>query len=211
MKFQEFKQKVLGFAIISTSHLNSLGENPQMLRNQLTQWQERGLVIRLRKGLYLLAEHDRRFTPSRIFLANQLYQPSYVSSEYAMGFYDLIPERVADVTSVSPKKTTSFENQFGRFIFQHVKQTCFQGYTILQDENNWTVFIAEPEKALMDYFYLNSSLFGNKIEEVFDSLRLQNLRLLRAKKIKEYASIFCSKKLMSVADACIEYIRKAGK
>jgi len=208
MNFLEFKKKVIGFPVFSTSHLNSLGENRQVLRNQLTKWQKKGLVIKLKKGLYILNEIDRKITPSRTFLANQLYEPSYISTEYALGFYDLIPERVADVTSVSPKKTMMFENKFGRFIYQRVKITCFTGYRILQDENGLNYFIAEPEKALVDFTYLNRSLFGNKDKEIFESLRLQNVESLSVKKIIKYAKTFKNYRFMDIIKLLVKFIKE---
>lgn len=65
---------------------------------QLSNWEKKGLIIRLKRGLYVLNENDRKIEPSRIFLANSLYSPSYVSTAYALGYYDLIPEKVEDGT-----------------------------------------------------------------------------------------------------------------
>jgi predicted transcriptional regulator of viral defense system len=208
MKFFEFKKKIAEFPIFSTSHLNSLGGSQQVLRNQLTKWQKRSLVIKLRKGLYLLGESDRKITPSRLFLANQLCQPSYVSTEYALGFYDIIPERVYDITSVSPKKTATFKNKFGRFVYQHIKTEGFKGYKIVVDENGFNCFIAEPEKALLDYCYLNLPLFKIKPDITFDSLRLQNLKLLKIRKIIAYAEVFGSNRLTEIAQSLIGYIKE---
>ena len=208
MKFHEFKKKIADFPVFSTSHLSSLGGNQQVLRNQLTKWQNRGLVIKLRKGLYVLGELDRKITPSRLFLANQLYQPSYVSTEYALGFYDIIPERVYDITSVSPKKTVTFENEFGRFVYQHIKTEGFKEYKMIADENGFNCFIADPEKALVDYCYLNLPLFKTRPHIIFDSLRLQNLKLLKTKKIMAYAEVFGSNRLTEIAQSLIGYIRE---
>jgi predicted transcriptional regulator of viral defense system len=208
MKFTEFKKKIAHFPIFSTSHLNSLGGNQQVLRNQLTKWQKNGLVIKLRKGLYMLGDLDRMLTPSRLFLANHMYQPSYVSIEYALGIYDIIPERVYDVTSVSPKKTAVFENKFGRFIYQRIKANSFGVYKIIADENGYSCFIAEAEKALMDYCYLNMSLFKTGDTTVFESLRLQNLQSLKTRRIMTCAQMFNSNRLMKITDFLIRYIKE---
>lgn len=65
---------------------------------QLSNWEKKGLIIRLKRGLYVLNENNRKIEPSRIFLANSLYSHSYVSTAYALGYYDLIPEKVEDGT-----------------------------------------------------------------------------------------------------------------
>src|SRR4030067_1266854 len=96
MKYSEFKTKIQNFPIFSSSHLSAFGEGEKLLRNQISSWKKKGLLLELRKGLYVFNESDRNISPSRPFLANQIYSPSYVSTEYALGFYDLIPERVVD-------------------------------------------------------------------------------------------------------------------
>lgn len=211
MKFSEFKKQVITFPVFSTSQLSYLGENEQVLRNQLTEWQAKGLVLKLRKGLYVLDEYDRRITPSLSFLANQLYQPSYVSTEYALMFYDLIPERVYDITSVSTKKTRVFENSFGRFVFQHIKQCGYTGYHVYTDDNDAACFMAEPEKALVDFCYLNRSLFSTSFDDVFDSMRFQNTKMLRMKKITHYAESFKNARIKKVIEAFISYLKTISK
>lgn len=189
MKYIEFKNQIRGFPVFSTNHLTGFGKNVQVLRNQLTGWRRKGLVIRLRKGLYILNEADRRLTPSRMFLANQFYVPSYISAEYALHFYDLIPERVADLTSVAPMKTAAFENPFGRFLYQQIKASAFTGYRLLKDENDFNIHIAEPEKALLDYLYLNHGRLRDAAM-IVESLRLQNLDILDRGKLTAYAALF---------------------
>ena len=209
MNYHEFKRKIAAFPVFSTSHLNSLAGNTQVLKNQLTKWQKRGLVVKLRKGLYMLGESDRKLMPSRLFLANQLYQPSYISVEYALAFYELIPERVYDITSVSTKKTTDFKNVFGNFIYQHIKTSGFNGYQQIIDENGFNCFIAEPEKALIDYCYLNSSLFKTEHALIFDSLRLQNLESLNTKRLTAHVRGFGNRHLTEIARSLVNYIKEA--
>jgi len=58
------------------------------------------------------------------------------------------------------------------------------------------VFIAKPEKALLDYIYLN---MGNlKENTLIDSLRLQNTKQLKKRKIIFFAKQFNSKKLLRI-------------
>lgn len=90
-------------------------------------------------------------TPSREFIANQLVFPSYISLEYALSYHNLIPERVYQVTSITSKKTTEFENAFGVFTYHNLKPGLFFGYRGTEDENGLQVLIAEKEKALLDY------------------------------------------------------------
>ncbi len=208
MKYETFKNRICRFPIITPDHLQNLTSNVQVLRNQLTGWRKKGLVSRLRRGVYLLNKNDRRVNPSKLYLANVLYAPSYVSLEYALFFYHLIPESVADVTSVSAKKTASFSNEFGLFRYQHVKHDLFFGFKKLTDENNYPVLIAEPEKAVVDFFYLNSEIFTKKnMPDIFgESYRFQNLSGLRKKRLWEYASRCGQAKLKEIVKAFVLFI-----
>ncbi len=209
MTYTEFKNTFRNFPIISVSQLVTVGQSIQVLRNQLNRWQTKGLIIKLKEGLYILNEHDRKVHPSRIFLANAMCTPSYVSTEYALGYYDLIPEKVEDVTSVTTKNVKKFSNFFGTFNYQHLKTTLFFGFKEIEDENKLPVFIAEPEKAVLDFIYLNRSEFKNKNKDVFaESYRFQNLNLLKKKKLIEYAQKYNNKRVFNITEKLIEFIKE---
>ncbi|MCC7202350.1 MAG: hypothetical protein IT393_06810 [Nitrospirae bacterium] len=208
MKYSEFKAKIQNFPVFSSSHLPALGGNEKLLRNQISSWKKKGLMLELRKGLYVLNESDRKIALSRPFLANQVYSPSYVSTEYALGFYDLIPERVADVTSVTTRKTASFENPFGLFLYQHVGIPCFGGFIERKDENGLPFMIAAPEKAVIDFLYLNLARFEPGQPEVFEtSFRFQNLDQLDLGYMDTLTPVFHSKKLMRIVAMLVKFIK----
>jgi len=210
MRYLEFKNAFGEFPVISSSQFSGVTENIDALRWNLASWQKKGLVAKLRKGLYILNERDRKINPSRIFLANALYFPSYVSTEYALGYYDLIPERVEDVTSVTAKKTIRFSNAFGTFVFQHVKTALFFGFTKIEDENGFPVLVAQPEKALLDFIYLNLQSFTGEGKDVFDrSYRFQNLGILRKGRLKEFAGRYAIKAVREVAANLLSFINES--
>ncbi len=211
MKFKDFKLKIKDLPIFSSSFSGYLDSNEQAFRNQLSHWKKQGLILELKRGLYVLNEDDRKITPSRVFLANQLYPPSYISTEYALMYYDLIPERVADVTSITTRKTAKFENNFGLFVFQHLPPDCFNGFILRKDENNHTFLIATPEKALVDFIYLNLANFKYDEPEIFEqSYRLQNYESLNSKKMLNFAASFKNKKLLSIVNMFTRLTRKAS-
>ena len=214
MKFTDFKIAVRRFPLFSTSQLGALGDDRRRIfPTQLTQWQKQGLLVRLRRNLYMLNEHDRTVTPSRLFLANQLYSPSYVSLEYALFFYGLIPERVADLTSVTTKKTQNFANALGTFRYQHVKKECFLGFVSQKDESGFPFFIATKEKALLDFLYLNIKSLDLDKEDFFSaSLRLQNLKGLNLRKLTKMAGKFQNKKLKKIVrNLCVFAAKDGGR
>ena len=87
MKYDDFKKKVLNRPIIFSKDIVPVGRSGQVVRNQLERWRKSGRIIRLKRGVFILAADDRKFETSRPYLANQLYGPSYVSLEYALNYY----------------------------------------------------------------------------------------------------------------------------
>ena len=112
---------------------------------------KQGSLIRLRKGLYTFGHAYQKSSIDIISLANLLYTPSYLSFEYALSYYGLIPERVYEVTSASLYTKKVFETPIGRFSYQPIPLEVYAlGVDWLYDEVNGGKLIATPEKALCD-------------------------------------------------------------
>ena len=210
MKFTDFKTKFRDLPFIRTKDICWIAgeqEGKQVLFNQLYRWQQRKLVVKLKKGIYLLGLNERKIYPSRAFLANQLYHPSYVSLEYALNFYGLIPEKVVDMTSVTTKKTNTFKNSEGHFVYQHIKARAYDGFKSCKDEEGLTFFMAQPEKAMVDFLYLNLKRFDSEDKGVFEeSYRFQNLEVLRKSKLLSYARLFEARKLTRLVRSLCDFI-----
>ncbi len=202
MKFSEFKQKVKKSPLFGGDVAKLFAVNPQVMRNQLLRWKKRGLVISLRRGLYALSDEERKIPLSRELIAATLYQPSYISMESALSYYKMIPEKVVSITSVTPRKTKTFENEAGHFSYRRLKKSVYFGFRQERDKAGFPYFIAEPEKALLDYLYLNLSAVGSDpAGYLHDSIRLQNRSRLDRRKLQRYAARFCVKKLLQAAEA----------
>ena len=85
-------------------------------RDKITALFRRGVIIRVKKGIYVFGQRYARRPFSREVLANMIYGPSYVSLDYALHYYGLIPERVEAVTSVSVGRNRRFTTPVGLFI-----------------------------------------------------------------------------------------------
>ena len=123
-------------------------------RNNLTRWCRKGLLLKLRNQYYAFPEF-RQVPDSSRYVANRIYMPSYISLHSALSFYGMIPEEVIQLTSVTTLKTARFENAFGTFHYQNVKQQLFFGFTAKPMTDGRSLLIATPEKALLDLLYLN--------------------------------------------------------
>lgn len=114
---------------------------------------KKGLLIRLRRGWFTFAEYREK--PDYIFyFANRMYKPSYISLHTALAFYGLIPEAVIQITSVSSLKTNEFVNEIGAFIYRSLFDGLFFGYEPRPVSGGKTIYLATPEKALLDLLYL---------------------------------------------------------
>jgi predicted transcriptional regulator of viral defense system len=119
------------------------------IRFLLTRAHKRGDVVKLRRGLYSLADQ----APSELAIANALLKPSYVSLHYALAYYNLIPEAPYQVTSATTRTTRRFQAAGKEYTYHHFKPAAFAGYRPLRVADQ-VVLIAEPEKAFLDALYL---------------------------------------------------------
>ncbi len=190
MNYIEFKNSYQNTPIINISSIEGLASNPVSLRSNINKWVRKGYLYRLKNNLYALNENDRKTGLSAMFIANNLYTSSYVSLEYAMFHYGLIPETAYEVTSVSTAKTVVFKNRFGSFSYSTVKKPLYFGFKILKDGNDMPVVAAEPEKAILDFIYLRycrRKKDGENIKKFIKSNRVQNLGSLNRRKYLEYS------------------------
>jgi len=126
MKFDEFKNYVKNQPYFRSNLFPLITKHPGFLRRQVSEWVSKGRIIELKRSLYTLRDAFEEKTISNYLLANIIYSPSYVSLESALSHYGMIPERIEVTTSVTSKKTQAFENRFGKFIYRHLKQTCYE-------------------------------------------------------------------------------------
>lgn len=212
MRYTEFKNEFIRLPIITGNDIAVFEKDKQIVSNQLRRWREKGLILKLRRGAYILNENDRKINPSKHYIANQLYTPSYISLEYALNFYGLIPERVLDVTSITTKKTTRFKNKLGLFVYQHIKPVAFKGFEATKDETGLNFFIAEPEKAVVDFLYLNlDKIKGYDIDVFESSYRFQNIEDLSQKKIIQFCRLFTSDKLARIIRLFCAFLKREKK
>jgi hypothetical protein len=148
----------------------------QSPRSKVTHLLRSGELIRIKKGLYVFGPKQRRSMLSLEILANQIYGPSYVSCEYALAFYGLIPEHVVEVTNVTTKRYKYYETPMGRFSYTPLPSPLFStGFNLLEVVDHQSALIATPEKALADLLYIRKikiKTLSDLEALLFDDLRL---------------------------------------
>ena len=113
-------------------------------------------MIRLKRGLYVVSSEVSGKPVNACLCANHIYGPSYVSQQWALRWYGLIPEQVYTMTSVTTKHTRMFENAIGRFTYEQVKPEYFAIGVNNIEEHGVSFLIASREKALCDFILHDS-------------------------------------------------------
>lgn len=119
-------------------------------RDRISEFLAREEIIRLKKGLYIFAKELRNKPVDLSIAANLIYGPSYLSCEYALSYYGLIPERVEIITSITTGKTCRFDTPLGIFTYQKREKKNYAIGVVREQSGNKGFLIASPEKALYD-------------------------------------------------------------
>ncbi|WP_337664461.1 hypothetical protein [Suilimivivens sp.] len=147
-------------------------------KTKLSRMVKQGKYFQIARGLY---ETDKN-VPGHL-LAGSIYGPSYISFEYALGFYGMIPEAVYTITSATfeKRKKKKYETAFGTFTYRDVPSAAFPLNIRLIQEGSYFYRIAEPEKALCDQLYTMPPAKNIKLlaELLFDDLRIEETELLK--------------------------------
>lgn len=191
MNFIEFRKSFIEVGCVNTQQMAAL--YPNLNHNNLTRWVKQGFLVKLRQGYYSFPELLRQ-SNFALYISNRIYKPSYVSLHTALAFYGIIPEAVTQITAVSSLKTAEFQNDFGVYTYNKVRDDLFFGYE-LKPFGDKTILFAHPEKALLDLLYLYP--FYDSSEELED-LRLDEAFIandLILSRLDEYTARFDCKAL----------------
>lgn len=180
------KLRESGSTIFTTDEfLRFTGLSATAGRKFLLRYAALGVYWQIRRGLYAI--RDDSLHPWAV--ANRLYHPSYISLETALSHYGMIPETIYSITSITPKITRQFEACDRHFLFHTIRQKAYTGYCPLQLDGQ-TILVAEPEKALADYFY-----FAHLGKKVLNE-RL-HCKKIHKKQLWEYLALFDRPHLMN--------------
>src|SRR3989344_3057709 len=181
-KIKEKKLPVFIAADLRTLFGLSRGAAAQLLHRYVGKQ----FIVRLKRGLYALADT----LPSELFIAGKLYEPSYISREFALSYHRVIPENVYEITSVTTKTTRRFDKLGKIFSYRKIKKAAFIGYTI-EKQKGLSFRIADAEKAFTDANYFRL-LDGLKPISRYDKEKINPAKALR------YASLFGNQKLTGI-------------
>ncbi len=118
---------------------------PLSLRRAIHRLVSKNLLLKLSKGLYA----NSFSLPSLEEAAGVLYPPCYISLESALFMHGISEQTPHVLTCISTNKTKTFHTDIGEIAYSHVKKELFFGYEF-SDQS----FLASPEKAALDYVYI---------------------------------------------------------
>lgn len=129
-------------------------------------------LIRIKRGLYT----DNLKVDSPV-IANICYAPSYISYEYALSYYGLIPEYVSVYTSAcfNKKNNKTYLANERVFEYRSIPNEVFPyGIEYLLNEDGIKYKIASKEKALCDMLYQKYPVrtIGDLKTMLFSDLRI---------------------------------------
>ena len=195
MKWIDFERKIKAKNIKLFTPLDVqkfLGRTKIATRFLIHRLKKNGYIVSVKRGLYQLADEQ---IPD-VYVANKIYAPSYVSLEFALSYYGVIPETVYEITSVTTKATRRFETLGKIFSYRKIKKTAYTGYAI-HSQNGVRFYIADAEKAFVDANYLRLM----RKQKPFSRFRKEKIN--RAKSLK-YASLFNNEKLTSIIKTTLQ-------
>ena len=163
-----------------------LGRSKMAAQFLVYRLKKKGYVVSVKRGLYKLSDEQ---IPD-LYIANKIYSPSYVSLEFAMSYYGVIPETVYEITSVTTKATRRFETLGKIFSFRKIKKGAYTGYGV-EKQGGLSFYIADAEKAFVDANYLR---LMNKQKPIS---RFHKEKI-NPEKALHYAKLFGNVKLTSI-------------
>ena len=190
------------FVVITVNDILKI--DPDFHKQRLSEWQKKGYIKKIAKGHYIFS--DLEIDESALFtIANKIFEPSYISLEMALSCHGLIPESVYGVTSVTSRKSYKLTSLIGRFSYRRIKPELIFGYELVSYQNH-NFKMAKIEKALLDYFHINSKL---KTTGEFEELRINKdtfQKKVNMEKFRQYLNQFNNKALEKRVAKFIKYI-----
>ncbi|MCD8201704.1 MAG: hypothetical protein LUD47_06555 [Clostridia bacterium] len=186
--------------ILTMLELKEMYKDYTNLSEKLAQEVRKGNLIKVARGLY---ETDRH-TDGK-YLADSICGPSYLSFEYVLSMYDLIPEGVFCFTSATTLKNRQrlYKNAWGNYSYRDVPLDAYPWGVTLNIEGGYSYQIATPEKALCDKLYIMPPVRSMKdiSDMLFENLRIyeEDFWALSLNDILELAPLYRSNNLNCLA------------
>lgn len=205
MKWKDILIKFSERPLFHSSMLEIFPDERHHIQVQLSRWVDSGKLSQIRREWYLIEKPYRLKDVPIPVIANKVVHPSYLSLDWALQYYEMIPEYVPNPTSITTGRGVQLLAQDRLFIYHHVQPSFFIGYTRAEFDGHM-ITIAHLEKALLDKIYLFTK--RNKFSlDWLKELRLQNLDGFSINRFESYLQKTNKKGLSKAVESAIQYIK----
>ena len=184
--------------IIRDTDLQSLfGGTPASRYALVNKALKQAELIRICRGLYVLAKKYRKQRPSQFCISNHIAPGSFVTAESALSYHGLIPERIAQVTAIAPTgRSREFNTPFGQYVYRvpSIEEKHFYYGVYRETVNSQAFLLASPLRALMDYVAWHN-VQDLDLDFLEHSLRIESedIPSVMKQEIKQYSEVYKSK------------------
>ncbi|MCX6733831.1 MAG: hypothetical protein NTX63_03375 [Candidatus Peregrinibacteria bacterium] len=188
---------------------------PMMLNGRIQRALKSGKLLKLKKGMYVVAENyiqESDKTKLTEFVASQLYRPSYISLEYVLEKHGMLTRADGPIliTSITTKNTSNFKNFAGNYTYRNVKPSIYFGFEKVIFRDN-AYHIATKAKALFDHLYLNAKLDCRNGKRLYNQIfkeaayRWENFSEEDFRQFDSYVWKSNSRKMMKIREVIEKY------
>lgn len=192
-------------AYIQTQNLTPVLSDYSKPRDLISRLCKQGDLIRLKNGFFVISEKIKNQPVPFEQIANLLHGPSYISYEWALSYYGMIPEGVYVVTSASAIKTVSYTTPLATFEYSHLSHARYAIGIDQKTNNAGNFLIATPEKALADLAHKKSKHLNSKdlIIDLVEARRIDesHLKNLDKSHLSEIADNYRSETVHNLRNA----------
>lgn len=171
-----------------------------------------GLLVHMRKGLYLIASKIKRVLPDEFELSLLIYEPSIISLESALSYHGWIPEAVYTTTCATPKRAQEFETPIGFYSYKHVPEQGFYVGVARIATQTGIFLVADPWRALADFMYTRRRSWEN-LSQLEADLRIDVDTAMEGDKqlLKELSENYPSPRVRKVLKKFLREITKNSR
>jgi hypothetical protein len=151
------------------------------------------VLIQVKRGMFIPGPQSLTNAPEKLLLANHLWGPSYVSSDSALSYWGLIPERVYETISMTTNLAKIYKTPVGRFRYIRLPLPYYSlGIQRVELASNQMTLIAGKEKSLCDKIITTQRLKLRSVKQtreyLTEDLRISKelLRELNTSLINDY-------------------------
>lgn len=180
--------------IFHINHLKALTDvNKKTININLSRLTRRKIILRICRNYYANPFNQ----PTLYEISGQIHRPNYISLETALNMHGILSQIPQVLTCVSTDASYKVKTTFGIIEYRQIPKYYYFGFV---EKKNY--FLAEPEKAFLDYIYLHK----RHLSREFLELKEWDLSHLKTTKLNKYAK----KMNITLPRKFIRSLRKPG-